>query len=42
VGVEGKGLGVEGAGELGKMLEPPSHAARNPASVATIMRFFMR
>jgi hypothetical protein len=42
VGVEGKGFEVEGAGELGKLLGPPSQAARTTISAATIMRFFMR
>jgi len=42
VGVEGNGLGVEGAGELGKELDPPSHAAGRTINAATIMRFFMR
>jgi hypothetical protein len=42
VGVEGNGFEVEGIGELGKLLGPPSQAARNTTSAATIVRFFVR
>jgi hypothetical protein len=42
VGVEGNGVGEDGAGEFGKIPGSSSHPARRTSSEATIMRFFMR